>query len=153
MTKRDIAPKLREGGFRLTPQRAIIMDAIATARGHAHLTAQQVFLRARNRLPGLNLATVYRTLDTLHEAGLVDQMISGVGETRFSVRDPRTRHGHLVCRRCESVLEIDLDAVSSLVKHIQETHDFTLEVEHLTLSGICRNCRKDKSPNRAGKSS
>lgn len=141
----DPIPKLREGGFRLTPQRAIILETIAHARGHGHLTAQEVFQLAKKRLPGLNLATVYRTLETLHEAGLIDHMTAGVGETRFSLHDPKKRHGHLVCRKCETELVIDMSVAKELAERIEAEHGFAIEMEHLSFAGICAACKRKAS--------
>src|SRR5947208_1978563 len=97
--------QLRHTGLRLTPQRAAILEIVSKQVGHHHLTAQEVYQDARDRLPGLNAATVYRTLEALHEAGLVDMMVTGQDVVRFALHDPNHRHCHLACRSCETVLE------------------------------------------------
>ncbi|MCJ7568855.1 MAG: transcriptional repressor, partial [Anaerolineales bacterium] len=70
-----LAEQLRERGYRVTAQRTIILETIAHMK--AHNSAQQVYEGARQRLPGLNLATVYRTVESLHEAGLINMLLAG----------------------------------------------------------------------------
>jgi Fur family ferric uptake transcriptional regulator len=133
-----LSHELREQGYRVTPQRAVILETIAHLDGHR--TAQEVFRVAGERLPGLNLATIYRTLDTLHAASLVDLFDDGGGVTRFSLRDPEHRHGHLICRGCGRTLTLDPAQMASLGSEIQRGTGFQIDLEHLTLSGLCERC-------------
>jgi Fur family ferric uptake transcriptional regulator len=135
-----LSGELRLSGFRVTPQRGVILETIAHMKGH--LSAQEVFESARLRLPGLNIATVYRTLETLHEAGLVDFMLSATDPVRFSLRDQDNPHDHLVCRRCHKVLELDHDLLTPLASGVARDQGFRLDTDHLTLTGICHACRE-----------
>jgi Fe2+ or Zn2+ uptake regulation protein len=129
---------LRAAGHRVTPQRMVIRESVAHARDHT--SAQQVFLQARRRLPGLNPATVYRTLQTLHAAGLVD-LYTNEGQTlRFSLRDPEHPHAHLLCRSCGGELELDPEMLTPLVKSVHRRTGFHLDAQHLTLAGLCSRC-------------
>lgn len=136
-----LADRLRQSGLRLTPQRAVILDVVAHKGDHHHLTAQEVFIDARDRLPGLNAATVYRTLEALHEAGLVDMMMVGSSAVRFSLHNPSRRHCHLACRICNEVTEMDYDVVQPLAQAVLAGQGFLVDADHLTLSGLCRNCQ------------
>lgn len=133
-----LANELREQGYRVTPQRAVILETIAHMDGHR--TAQEVFIIAAERLPGLNLATIYRTLETLHEASLVDLFDDGGGVIRYSLRDPDHRHGHLVCRNCGRTLMMDPAHVASVARKIQRETGFQISLDHLTLAGLCETC-------------
>jgi Fur family ferric uptake transcriptional regulator len=135
-----LSGELRLSGFRVTPQRGVILETIAHMEGH--LSAHEVFEAARLRLPGLNIATVYRTLETLHEAGLVDFMVSATDPVRFSYRDQDKPHDHLVCRRCHQVLELDHDLLRPLASGVARDHGFHLDTDHLTLTGICQACQE-----------
>jgi Fur family ferric uptake transcriptional regulator len=135
-----LAKELREQGYRVTPQRAVILETIAHMDGHR--TAQEVYRAAGERLPGLNLATIYRTLDTLHQASLVDLFDDGAGVTRFSLRDPEHQHGHLVCQECGRTLTLDPDYVSSLARKIYRETGFQISLHHLTLTGVCDACSR-----------
>ena len=129
---------LRAAGHRVTPQRMVILESVAHARDHT--SAQQVFSEARRRLPGLNPATVYRTLQTLHAAGLVDLHTDGRQTLRFSLRDPQHPHAHLVCRACGRELELDPELLAPLAGTIRRRTGFQLETRHLTLAGLCSRC-------------
>lgn len=131
---------LRQKGLRATPQRTVILELLHEVEGHQHLTAQELFQKAQDRLPGLNLATVYRTLEGLFEAGLVDRMDSGQDTVRYSLRDPAHLHGHLHCRVCQHGPEIGPEDLASIARLIQERYGFALDVNHLTLAGVCREC-------------
>lgn len=134
-----LAKELRQQGYRVTPQRAVILETIAHMDGHR--TAQEVYRAAGERLPGLNLATIYRTLDTLHAASLVDLFDTG-GVTRFSLRDPEHPHGHLVCHRCGKTLTLDPGHAASLAGNIQRETGFEIALDHLTLVGLCEDCSR-----------
>lgn len=129
--------RLRAEGHRVTPQRLVILESVAHSRDHT--SAGQVFSEARRRLPGLNPATVYRTLQTLHAAGLVDLYTDGGQTLRFSLRDPHHPHAHLVCRACGGEQELDPQQLAPLARSVRRSTGFRLE-QHLTLSGLCSAC-------------
>jgi Fur family ferric uptake transcriptional regulator len=137
-----LAKELRRKGFRVTPQRGVILETIAHMGGHR--SVQEVYSEARDRLPGLNIATIYRTLETLHRAGMVDLFDSGSGPTLFELRDPNAAHGHLVCNECERVLDIDADLITHLAEEVEREAGFFIDPHHLTLLGICGDCAEAK---------
>jgi Fe2+ or Zn2+ uptake regulation protein len=134
---------LRRHGIRITPQRAVILETIAHMDGHR--TALEVYQAAEERLPGLNLATVYRTLETLHEAELVDFFATSGEVTRFSLRNPEDLHGHLVCERCGITLTIAPHHATLLAESVREETGFEITLDHLTLGGLCRDCARHSS--------
>lgn len=133
-----LTTELRRAGYRVTAQRAVILESVAHAGDHR--SAQQVYDDARRRLPGLNPATVYRTLETLHSAGLVDLYSSGGRSLRFSLREAGHPHAHLVCSVCGREIELDSRLVSSFGKAIERRTGFEIDAHHLTLSGTCSRC-------------
>jgi Fe2+ or Zn2+ uptake regulation protein len=130
--------QLREMGVRVTPQRSLILETIAHMDGH--ISAQDVYLQTRKQLPGLNIATVYRTVEKLHDAGLVDVLAAGSDPTLFSLRDPDHPHGHLVCQACGSVLELAKVTIDEMKRMIRAESDFSIGTDHLTLEGLCGAC-------------
>ena len=133
-----LGAEMRRRGLRLTPQRSVILETVAHLEGHP--TAQEVYQGASARLPGLNLATIYRTLEALQHAGLVDSMETGSGQSRFALRDLDHLHHHLVCRQCGGEWEVDGEAVRGLSAALQRKRGFHLDTDHLTLVGQCRSC-------------
>lgn len=133
-----LAQELRNNGYRVTAQRTILLETIAHLGGH--LNVQEVFQAARERLPGLNLATVYRTVESLHDAGLIDWYTPGSEPRRFALRDRQHPHGHLVCRKCGAVTDLDLALAKPFTREVRVSSGFQIEGSHLTLRGLCSEC-------------
>src|SRR6188472_1623985 len=107
----DWRERLREKGYRLTPQRELILDAVDTL-GHA--TPDEVLVEVRKKSSALNVSTVYRTLEVLEELGLVRHAhLSDRAPTYHSTREHE--HVHVVCRGCGSVRSYDPEIVAALV--------------------------------------
>jgi Fur family ferric uptake transcriptional regulator len=130
--------KLREQGYRLTPQREMIVEAVAHAG--RHVTAEEVYEQVRARTSAVNVATVYRTLDLLVELGLVSQADLGGGKVTYA-SSGHGPHCHLVCRRCGCVIEADCDLVEPLEEQLGERYGFTAELHHFAISGLCAECK------------
>lgn len=135
----ELAIEMRRKGFRVTAQRSIILETISHLGGH--LSARQVYETASQRLPGLNIATVYRTVDSLQKAGLIETLSAGSEPDRFSLRDPSHPHGHLVCRICGTELELSPQQIQRLTVDVEQKTGFAIESDHLTLQGVCSECR------------
>lgn len=133
-----LAQELREKGYRVTAQRTILLETIAHMGGH--LNIQDVYQEARERLPGLNVATVYRTVESLRDAGLIDWYAPGSEPMQFALRDGENPHGHLVCECCGTVSTLDLDLAEGFAATVAETSGFQIDTSHLTLSGLCGQC-------------
>jgi Fe2+ or Zn2+ uptake regulation protein len=133
---------MRLKGLRITPQRSVILETVSHLGGHP--TASEVYHQAQRRLPGLNAATVYRTLESLRDAGLVDGMDDG-GPSRFSLRDLEHPHHHLVCSVCGAVAELDPTPVRGFAAQIRRRTGFQVQTDHLTLSGRCRECSRKET--------
>ena len=100
----DWQHSLRERGYRITPQRQLVFEAVL-ALGHS--TPEEILTEVQATAEGVNLSTIYRTLDVLEEVGLVTHTHLGHGAPTFH---PATapHHLHLVCRECGSVTEADV---------------------------------------------
>jgi Fur family peroxide stress response transcriptional regulator len=96
--------RLATGGFRFTPQRQQVYEILLQKRDHP--TAEQVFIRAKESMPGISMATVYNCLDALVECGLVRQVTLDRGATHFCPN--MAEHCHFYCDVCESVFDIPL---------------------------------------------
>lgn len=136
--------ELRQAGYRVTPQRALILETVAHMEGHR--SAQEVYEQAKERLPGLNLTTVYRTLETLYQAGIIDLFSTGIDTMRFSLHDPSQPHCHLLCRLCGEVFDVEMSPFEEFSAEIDRRHRFQIHYDHLTLTGVCENCRALQKP-------
>jgi Fur family ferric uptake transcriptional regulator len=130
--------KLRARGYRMTPQREMIIAAL-TSSDH-HITAEEIFESLHERTRALNIATVYRTLDLLVEEGLVCRTDLGGDRVYYAP----LRHGphiHLVCRHCGQVIEVDYSQIAPLKKRLQEQYGFAADLKHVSFFGICETCQ------------
>jgi len=93
---------------------------------------------------GVNITTVYRTLELLEELGLVTHAhLSHGAPTYHGVSE--AQHVHLVCRDCEKVIEVDPAAVAGLTAALDEQFGFETDVGHLTVFGRCEDCRPPRT--------
>ncbi len=130
--------EIRRQGYRLTPQREMIIEFIAHAG--RHVTVEEVYEQVKTRTNAINVATIYRTLDMLVELGLVSRTDLGGGKVTYAT----LRHGphcHLVCRHCGHVIEVDHDLVAPLEEQCRELYGFEAELHHFAISGLCASCR------------
>jgi Fe2+ or Zn2+ uptake regulation protein len=122
----------------VTPQRQLILDAICEGGGHT--TPEEIYERVRARTPHVNRATVYRNLDFLCDLRLV--VAAQIGGQMYYEIAGDTPHHHLICRRCNRVEEISHDVVRSLFAKIEREQQFTVDMDHLALFGLCQKCRR-----------
>jgi Fur family ferric uptake transcriptional regulator len=130
---------LRARGYRLTPQRQLVLEAVG-ALGHA--TPDEVHAEVQRTSSAVNLSTVYRTLELLEELGLVTHTHLGHGAPTYHPAH-EADHLHLVCRDCGRVTEADVSVADDLVARIEEGHGFETDVRHFAIFGRCARCRKE----------
>ena len=136
----DYATFLRERGYRMTPQRQIMMDAICESGGHT--TLSEIMARVRRKAPSINPATVYRSLHFLLEVGLIVKAEIAQGEVVYEIAG-RSPHHHLLCRSCQREIEIDAQPLAALQAELQARYGFVIDVAHLLLTGLCACCQAD----------
>ena len=103
---------------------------------------EEIFADIHQTARGVNVSTVYRTLELLEQLGLVTHTHLGHGAPRYHLA-AEAQHVHLVCRDCEKVIQVDPAAVSGLVTALDADFGFETDVGHLTVFGHCADCRKD----------
>jgi Fur family ferric uptake transcriptional regulator len=128
--------ELRAQGYRLTPQRQLVLEAVA-ALGHA--TPDEIVTAVRRTASGVNISTVYRTLELLENLGLVTHTHLGHGAPTYHAATDDD-HVHLVCRVCGGVAEIAPDTVGDVVERLLTDEGFVADVGHLAIFGTCRDC-------------
>jgi Fur family ferric uptake transcriptional regulator len=138
----DWQAQLRSRGYRLTPQRQLVLEAVGEL-GHA--TPEDIATAVRRTASGVNISTVYRTLELLEELGLVQHTHLGHGAPAYSVTTD-DHHVHLVCRECGEVQEADADVLGEAVRRLADERGFTLDVGHVALFGTCAACRNTTGP-------
>ena len=132
--------ELRSRGYRLTPQRQLVLEAV-NSLGHAN--AEEILDHVQRTAGGVNISTVYRTLELLEELELVRHAHLGHGMPTYH---PATAadHLHLVCRDCGGVTEADTDSAEPFARSLAETHGFQTDMQHFAVYGRCRLCAAAK---------
>jgi Fur family ferric uptake transcriptional regulator len=124
----------------MTPQRQLVLDAV---RELGHATPEQICAHVQRAAPGVNITTVYRTLDLLERLDLVRHTHLGHGAPSYSEQEHQ--HVHLVCHHCGTVLEAPTDLMDELTERLLRETGFRLDASHVALSGRCTACRDDGS--------
>jgi Fur family ferric uptake transcriptional regulator len=134
--------RLRERGLRWTPQRRMLLEVLEETDGH--VTGAELVERCRALDAATIPSTVYRTLDVLEELGIVRHAHGLDGREEFHVR-PATEHGHLHCAACGRSWELDAAAAQPIRAAIAASHDFEVDLSHVTVAGRCASCRQPEA--------
>ena len=127
---------LRAKGYRLTPQRQLVLRAVTELR---HGTPDEICLEVQRTAAGVNISTIYRTLELLEQLGLVTHTHLGHGApTYHSATDED--HLHLVCRVCGQIIETDVSVAAHLIDDLAQQHGFVTDVTHFAIFGRCKDC-------------
>ena len=127
---------LREQGYRLTPQRLVILDVFRNS--HGHLSPTEIYQRAAQVIPGMTEATVYRTLNFLAEQGLILVAHLGKGQLVYEYADHD--HHHLICSLCGDIQEIDHQQLKDLFEQFTKKTGYQIHSIHPTFFGYCPEC-------------
>lgn len=136
---KEILDKLSEQGYRLTPQRMMILSAIEN--GDGHISADEIYAQVAAKYPQVNISTVYRTLELLKRLELVTDTDFGDGRLRYHPAD-KGHHHHLVCTECGAVIDLDESVLSSVKDVLLREYGFLADLRHLAIFGRCANCNK-----------
>ncbi|MBA7535692.1 Ferric uptake regulation protein [subsurface metagenome] len=134
-----IVNKLSELGYRLTPQRIMVLSAIEDSDDH--ISAEEIYVQIVAKYPRVNISTVYRTLELLKRLGLVTETDLGGGRVRYHSAE-KGHHHHLVCQECGAIIDLDESVMSSLKDTLLREYKFIADLRHLAIFGRCVDCSK-----------
>ena len=134
-----LTKSFHDRGLRLTPQRQMVLEILKDTK--EHLDAEGIWMLAQQKDADINLATVYRALNTLVEIGLVQKSYLGEGQKRafyevFSKRE----HLHFACTCCGKVFELDGEGFNRLQRELERIHLIKIQTVHLKFEGLCMDC-------------
>lgn len=138
---RELDELIRSHGLRRTPQRQATLEAVATAKGHA--TAEEIVARVRRKLPAVSPSTVYRTLASLEEVGILCHAHLGHTASVYHVGTAGL-HQHLVCERCGAMQEVGEKQTGPFAKELQRRFGFRANFTHFAVLGECKACARRK---------
>lgn len=133
---------LRQMGYRLTPQRMFILEAVA--EGGGHMGVDEVHRRAKEAYPYIDIATIYRTLHLLKKLGVVTEVAIG-DRMHYELTNPHGKHHHMVCQLCHGAFNLSPHYLEEFRATLVSEFGFEPDLEHFAISGICASCGKPDS--------
>ena len=104
--------KLKETGFKITPQRRAVIDILLKHKSDKHLSSEEIYDLVRVDCPEIGLATIYRTMQLLDEIGVISKLNLDDGCIRYELslnKDECHNHHHLICKNCSKIIEVKED--------------------------------------------
>ena len=138
MQSEDLVRKFKRHGYKMTPQRRAILEAMSSA--NSHQTAEQIHEMVRVSMPDTSLATVYNTLRELVAVHEVHELDLGHGVRRYEIVEQE--HAHLVCLSCQCIVDLPAD-FDRLKAAVDECNGFQTVRYDVTIYGYCNNCQQE----------
>ena len=141
--------RLSDAGYKLTEPRRLVLHVMQQTE--AHLSAEDVYVRALKSKPSIGLTTVYRTLDLFTDIGVAQRFDFGDGRARYELTNSAQKpghHHHLVCTRCKNIIDYDnfaqeeLELMNRTEKELSRNHDFKITHHIIHFYGVCQSCRE-----------
>lgn len=130
--------QLHERGFRLTPQREIILSVLHEVEGL--VTAEEIHRRVQRISTTIDISTVYRTLELLEELDLVSCVDTSEAQRRYELLGIHKPHLHLVCQACGRVIAAELGTARDFDERLRTEYGFQPALDHLSIPGLCSTC-------------
>jgi len=137
-------------------KRSMIRESVARVAlsQSGHFTIEELYRMARDAgISGVHLATVYRAIPILVEAGIVEARVQGPGDSQLFERAfEREHHDHMVCTGCGTIIEFFSETLETLQREIAEKQGFRLDSHLHEMRGLCRDCLKAERAKASAKS-
>ena len=143
LTTAEVAAALHENGYKVTPQRLAVYAALSKERWHPDADELYKILRPKHK--ALSLATVYKNLDALSKAGLIQ--VLNTGENSFRYDANTEKHSHLRCLECGEVRDITSAKTAAVIKDVAAQSGYSISGEQFYFFGLCPACQKKKAKN------
>ena len=133
--------KLKEHGYKLTPQRLALAKVLSASKGHPNV--ETIFERLKDSFPTMSLATVYRNVMLFKSFGEVLELGFPDGSNRYDGNKPNP-HPHVICIKCKKIVDPNLDSLDEMKKEVALETNFKILNHRLDFFGICSNCMAEK---------
>ena len=132
-----IIQKLRDNGYKITPQRLAIVKILANSDGHP--SVENIHVQIKKDFPTMSLATVYKNIILIKSLGEVLELGFPDGSNRYDGSKPYP-HPHVICIKCKKIVDPDLDSLDDMKKEVANETNFKILNHRLDFFGICGNC-------------
>ena len=136
-----IIQKLRDNGYKITPQRLAIVKILAKSEGHP--SVENIHFQIKKDFPTMSLATVYRNIVLIKSLGEVLALGFPDGSNRYDGNKPYP-HPHVICIKCKKIVDPDLASLDEMKKEVALETNFKILNHRLDFFGICSNCMAEK---------
>ena len=133
----NIAELLRSNGYKVTPQRLAVYDAID--HNMTHPNAESIYQQLQLQYPSMSLATVYKTMEIFAKIGVVKILQCGEDAHRYDYNT--SQHAHIRCVKCNRVLDVDIDE-GQLAQQAEAQTGFSVSGVSLSFLGVCKDCQE-----------
>lgn len=130
--------RLKSCGYRITPQRQEILNCFDPAG--RHYSAEEVHRKVRARFPNISLDTVYRTLNTLKDLGILEALNFEDGRVRYELARESAHHHHLICLKCGQSQELDFCPLKFINSDLLRESNFKVARHSFEIYGYCSRC-------------
>ena len=138
MKDQQLITKLREKGFKVTPQRLAICQFVLSSKEHPKV--EQVYEAVQKQHPTISLATVYQTLHLLTKIGLLQELGFNGGSSRY---DPNiSPHLNIVCKNCGKIQDYESESVMEFLSQIDKELKHRIIGQNLEIYTYCDQCKK-----------
>lgn len=137
----EVITKLREQGYRLTPQRMAVLRVLFNSR--EHLSAEHIYERVKVDFPMTSLATIYKTVTVLKEMGEVLELGFSDDSNRYD-SNPHP-HPHLICTKCKKIIDVDVTVLEELPQEVAQKTGYQIVNYRFDFFGICLQCQENSN--------
>lgn len=139
LNNQELTALLRQNGYKVTPQRLAVYEALANTKQHP--SAEMLFGTLQPKYPSMSFATVYKTVEILNKLGLIQ--IINTGEDSFRYDADISEHSHVQCTVCGRVDDVPALNDRSLVVKVEEASGYSIDKHQFYFFGVCEKCRKN----------
>ena len=140
LTERKVAATLRQHGYKLTPQRRLVMRTIVSSQDH--LTPAAMYEKVHQDHPSIGLVTIYRTLEILAKLKLICELHAGGSCRSYTISAPGHHH-HLICSNCGKVIDFAGCELEEAQQNLSKETGFRIDGHLLEFVGLCQACQKE----------
>ena len=130
--------QLKDTGLKLTKHKLAMLNLFKT---HKHLNANQIYELLRNQNDIISIATIYRILSTLEAKNILVKHNFADDQFTYELLNSNDHHDHLICIKCNNVIEFIDSDIEKLQNQIAENNNFDIISHSLNIYGICRDCK------------
>ncbi|MEA5616782.1 transcriptional repressor [Cronbergia sp. UHCC 0137] len=146
-TTGSLKAELNDRGWRLTPQREIILHIFQELPQGEHLSAEDLYQRLETDGEGISLSTIYRTLKLMARMGILRELELGEGHKHYEINQPYPHHHHhLICVKCNTTIEFKNDSILKIGSKTSQKEGFHLLDCQLTIHAVCPKCQRALMP-------